>query len=87
VLHTIVRFKLQPGAVAVASMRGRVADGVRAGDLLAAAIFRRSGNSFIVDGGVRDRNGLEPEGFPIYIRRTHPSAFGDLVMTVLGTLP
>jgi len=71
---------LQPGDVLVADMGGKVADSVVAGDNLAVAVFQRTGNGFVVDGGIRDRDGIEPEGYPVYARGTHPSIFGDLML-------
>ncbi|MEX2264090.1 MAG: hypothetical protein WD696_19205 [Bryobacteraceae bacterium] len=73
---------LQPGDVLVVDMAGgRVADGVVVGDNLALGIFIKTGNGFVVNGGIRDQEGIEPHGFPLYYRGAHPSIFGDLMMT------
>jgi 4-hydroxy-4-methyl-2-oxoglutarate aldolase len=73
---------LQPGDVIVADMAGgRVRDGVFVGDNLAVAIYSRTGNGFVVHGGIRDREGIEPHGFPLYYRGEWPGVFGDLMLT------
>lgn len=73
---------LQPGDVLVVDMAGgRVVDGVVVGDNLALAIFVKTGNGFVVNGGIRDQEGIEPHGFPLYHRGAWPGIFGDLMMT------
>ncbi len=72
---------LQPGDVIVADMTGRVKDGVFIGDNLAAAIFSRTGNGLIINGSIRDLEGIEPLGFPVYSRGVWPGVFGDLMLT------
>ncbi len=73
---------LQPGDVIVADMAGgRIRDGVFVGDNLAVAIWTRTGNGFIVNGAIRDQEGIEPYGFPVYARGVWPGVFGDLMLT------
>lgn len=72
---------LQPGDVVIADMAGgRVTDGVYVGDNLAVAIWVRTGNGFVVYGGIRDREGIEPYGFPLYSKGVWPGVFGDLML-------
>jgi regulator of RNase E activity RraA len=73
---------LQPGDVLVCDMAGgRVTDGVIAGDNLAVAVWTRTGNGFVVNGAIRDQEGIEPHGFPVYMKGVWPGVFGDLMMT------
>lgn len=71
---------LQPGDVLVVDMFGKVEDGTFAGDNLAAAIHGASGNGFVIDGGVRDLDGIYPQGFPVYVRGFHVSAIKDVML-------
>ncbi|MCC6857189.1 MAG: dimethylmenaquinone methyltransferase [Bryobacterales bacterium] len=73
---------LRPGDVMVVDMAGgRVEDGVIAGDNLAVAVWARTGNGFVVNGSIRDQEGIEPHGFPVYCKGVWPGVFGDLMMT------
>jgi regulator of RNase E activity RraA len=73
---------LQPGDVLVVDMAGgRIVDGVVAGDNLAVAVWARTGNGFVVNGAIRDQEGIEPHGFPVYVKGVWPGVFGDLMMT------
>lgn len=73
---------LQPGDVIVADMAGgRIRDGVFVGDNLAAAIIARTGNGFVIYGALRDQEGIEPLGYPIYVKGVWPGVFGDLMLT------
>jgi len=72
---------LQPGDVVVVDMAGgRVKDGVYVGDNLAVGIWAKTGNGFVVNGGIRDREGIEPYGFPLYCKGVWPGVFGDLML-------
>ena len=71
---------LQPGDVLVVDMFGKVEGGTFAGDNLAAAIHGATGNGFIIDGGVRDLDGIYPQGFPVYVRGFHVSAIQDVML-------
>jgi len=62
---------LQPGDVLVVDMSGYNF----LGDRLANAIYGRSQNGIVIEGGLRDLSGIqEIEGFKGYVRRFHPSA-------------
>ncbi len=71
---------LQPGDVLVVDMFGKIEDGTFAGDNLAAAIHGLTGNGFVIDGGVRDLDGIYPQGFPVYVRGFHVSAIHDVML-------
>lgn len=65
---------LQPGDVLVVDLFGQVEGGTIVGDNLATAIFSASGTGLVVDGGIRDAEGIFPIGMPVYSRGVHPSA-------------
>jgi regulator of RNase E activity RraA len=66
---------LQPGDVVVADHYGNIVNGVFTGDNLAVAIYSRTGNGYVVNGGIRDQEGTEPHGFPVYMRDVWPGTF------------
>jgi len=72
--------RLQPGDVLVVDMFGKVEGGTFAGDNLATAIHAASGNGFVIDGGVRDLDGIHPLNIPIYVRGIHVSAINDVML-------
>jgi len=72
---------LQKGDVYVADAFGKVVDGTLAGDMLCTAIYARSGNGVIFDGGVRKWEGeLAIKGFNAWVRGTHPSAISGMML-------
>jgi len=72
---------LQKGDVYVADAFGKVVDGTLAGDMLCTAIFARSGNGVIFDGGVRKWEGeLAIKGFNAWVRGTHWSAISGMML-------
>ncbi len=73
--------QLQPGDVLVVDLFGKIEKGTFVGDNLAAAVFAASGNGFVIDGGIRDLDGIIPQGMPGYVRGFHVSALGDVMLT------
>jgi regulator of RNase E activity RraA len=72
---------LQKGDVYVADAFGKVVDGTLAGDMLCTAIYARSGNGVIFDGGIRKWEGaLDIKGFNAWVRGTHPSAISGMML-------
>ncbi len=71
---------LQLGDVLVVDMFGKIEGGTFAGDNLAAAIHGATGNGFVIDGGVRDLDGIHPQNFPVYVRGFHVSAIKDVML-------
>jgi 4-hydroxy-4-methyl-2-oxoglutarate aldolase len=65
---------LQPGDVAVVDLYGKVEGGTIVGDNLATAIWTASKTGLVVDGAIRDLEGIFPIGMPVYYRGVHPSA-------------
>lgn len=79
--HQWVIDQLQPGDVLVADMFGKIEGGTIVGDNLAMAIYGLSRNGFVVDGAIRDMEGIHPIGMQIYMRGSHPSAIKDVMVT------
>jgi len=73
---------LQKGDVYVADCFGKVVDGTLIGDNLGNAIYAKSGNGVIFDGGVRDLEGIEAiEGFNAWYKGADPSYLREVMMT------
>jgi len=65
---------LQPGDVPVVDLFGKVDGGTIVGDNLATAIWNATRTGLVVDGGIRDMEGIFPINMPVYYRGAHPSA-------------
>ncbi|MEW5976854.1 MAG: dimethylmenaquinone methyltransferase [Acidobacteriota bacterium] len=72
---------LQPGDVVVVDLFGKVQDGTFIGDNLAAAIYSATQTGFVIDGSIRDLEGIYPMGIPGYVRGFHPTAIGNVMLT------
>jgi regulator of RNase E activity RraA len=73
---------LQKGDVYVADCFGKVIDGTLIGDNLGNAIFSKSGNGVVFNGGLRDLEGLEEiEGFNAFVRGWDPSFLHETMLT------
>ncbi|WP_051670814.1 RraA family protein [Bryobacter aggregatus] len=79
--HQRVIDQLQPGDVLVADLFSKIEGGTLVGDNLAAAIHSATGNGFVVDGAIRDLEGIFPMQMNIYYRGVHPSAVRDIMLT------
>jgi regulator of RNase E activity RraA len=65
---------LQPGDVLVVDLFGLADGGTVVGDNLATAIWAATKTGgLVVDGGIRDLEGIFPIGMPVYYRAAHPS--------------
>jgi regulator of RNase E activity RraA len=74
--------QLQPGDVIVVDLFGKVDGGTFVGDNLATAIHALTkGTGMVVDGGIRDLEGIFPLDMAAYFRGAHPSAIRDVMMT------
>src|SRR3984893_7805921 len=72
---------LEPGDVLVVDLFGKIEDGTIVGDNLSTAIYAKSRNGLIVDGGVRDLSGIqEIKGFQVYARGFDPSALENVML-------
>jgi regulator of RNase E activity RraA len=65
---------LQKGDVLVVDLMGMNEGATIVGDNLATAIFVATGTGLVVDGAIRDAEGIFPIGMPVYSRGVHPSA-------------
>ena len=72
---------LQPGDVVVVDLFGKVDHGTFVGDNLATAIYAASKTGFVIDGGIRDMEGIVPIEMAGYFRGVHPSAIGNVMLT------
>jgi 4-hydroxy-4-methyl-2-oxoglutarate aldolase len=82
--HQRVIDLLQPGDVLVADLFSKIDGGTIVGDNLAAAVLSATGNGFVVDGAIRDLEGIYPMKMNIYYRGVHPSAVRDVMLTGLN---
>lgn len=72
--HQRVIDVLQPGDVLVVDLMGQIEGATLVGDNLATAIWSATGTGLVVDGAIRDAEGIFPIGMPVYTRGAHPSA-------------
>jgi regulator of RNase E activity RraA len=73
---------LQPGDVLVVDLFGQAEGGTIVGDNLFYYIMKATkGAGLIVDGAIRDLDGISPLPMPAYFRRTHPSPIGNVILT------
>ncbi len=74
--------QLKPGDVIVVDLFGKIDGGTFVGDNLATAIHALTkGTGMIVDGGIRDLEGIHPLDMAAYFRGAHPSAIRGVMMT------
>jgi regulator of RNase E activity RraA len=64
---------LQPGDVPVVDLYGKIEGGTVVGDNLATAIWDATKTGLVVDGAIRDAEGIFPIGMPVYYRGVHPT--------------
>jgi 4-hydroxy-4-methyl-2-oxoglutarate aldolase len=73
---------LQPGDVLVVDLFGLKEGGTIVGDNLFYYIMKTTkGGGLVVDGAVRDLEGLSRMDMPAYFRAVHPSAIGNVVLS------
>src|SRR5579871_5997637 len=75
---------LQLGDVPVVDLFGKVEGGTIVGDNLATAIWNATHTGLVVDGGIRDAEGIFPINMPVYYRGVHPSALDYQQVTLTG---
>ena len=72
---------LQPGDVMVVDMFGKVVDGPFIGDNLATSIASRTGVGAVINGMIRDYQGIrQMEDVTFFCRGLHPSAIGEVTL-------
>jgi len=76
---------VQPGDVLVVDLYGKKEGGTIVGDNLFYYVMKatRSGG-LVIDGSVRDLEGIAEMGMPAYIRHTHPSAIGGATLAAVN---
>lgn len=72
---------LQPGDVLVADLFGKIEGGTIVGDNLATAIHQATGNGLVVDGAIRDLEGIFPMDMAVYFRGAHPAPISHVMLT------
>ena len=73
--------QLQPGDVVVVDLFGKVEFGTFVGDNLATAIYAATKTGMVIDGGIRDLEGIFPIEMGAYFRGAHPSAIRNVILT------
>src|SRR5216684_4138655 len=79
--HQRVIDTLQPGDVFVVDLFGKIEQGTIVGDNLATAIFAATKTGLVVDGAVRDLEGIYPIDMAVYFRGAHPTPIGNVMLT------
>ena len=73
---------LQPGDVLVVDLFGKGDGGTIVGDNLFYYTMRATkSGGLVVDGAIRDLDGITPMDMPAYFRKTHPSAIANVMIT------
>jgi 4-hydroxy-4-methyl-2-oxoglutarate aldolase len=73
---------LQPGDVLVVDIFGKKVNGTIVGDNLFYYVMKAtSGGGLVVDGSVRDLNGMSEIGLPAYFRSADPTPIGNVMLT------
>ena len=73
---------LQPGDVLVVDLFGKKEGGTMVGDNLFYYVMKATkGGGMIVDGAIRDLEGVSDMDMPAYFRTVHPSAISNVMLT------
>jgi len=73
---------LQPGDVLVVDLFGKKVNGTIVGDNLFYYLYKTTkGGGLVVDGSVRDLNGLSEIDMPAYFRAVDPTPIGNVMLT------
>jgi 4-hydroxy-4-methyl-2-oxoglutarate aldolase len=80
--HQYALDQLQPGDVFVADLFGKGAEGTIVGDNLFYYVHKATrGGGLVVDGSVRDLEGLSDILMPAYYRHAHPTPIREVMLT------
>ena len=79
--HTRVIEMLRPGDVLVVDLFGKIEEGSMTGDNLSAAIYAATGNGFVIDGAIRDLDGIRKQPVPVYYREAHVKPLRNVMLT------
>jgi 4-hydroxy-4-methyl-2-oxoglutarate aldolase len=72
---------LGPGDVLVVDLFGKIEDGTMVGDNLATAVYAATKTGLVVDGAIRDLEGIYPLDMSVYVRGVHPTPIGNVMLT------
>jgi regulator of RNase E activity RraA len=72
---------LQPGDVIVVDLFGKVEGGTFVGDNLATAVYAATKTGMVIDGSIRDLEGIFELPMAAYFRNAHPSAIRGVMLT------
>jgi 4-hydroxy-4-methyl-2-oxoglutarate aldolase len=72
---------LQPGDVLVVDLYGKIDGGTLVGDNLAFYIYQNTKAGFVVDGAIRDLDGIFPIPMGAYYRGVHPTPISNTMLT------
>jgi regulator of RNase E activity RraA len=76
---------LQPGDVLVVDLMGKKEGGTIVGDNLFYYVMRATkGGGLVVDGSIRDLQGISEMDMPAYYRHTDPSAIGGVTLSAVN---
>jgi len=75
---------LQPGDVLVVDLFGKIEQGTVVGDNLATAIYAATKAGLVVDGAIRDLDGIFPIDMGAYFRGVHPTPLGNVMLTAVN---
>ena len=73
--------QLQPGDILVVDLFGKDEYGTFVGDNLAYYIMQKTGTGLVVDGAVRDLDGISTFDMPVYYKNAHPTPIRDVMLT------
>jgi 4-hydroxy-4-methyl-2-oxoglutarate aldolase len=77
--------QLQPGDVLVIDLMGRKEGGTIVGDNLFYYVMKATkGGGLVVDGAIRDLEGIAEMDMPAYFRHTHPTAIGGVTLAAVN---
>src|SRR5437016_416101 len=73
---------LQPGDVLIVDLFGKKVNGTIVGDNLFYYVMKATGGGgLVVDGSIRDLNGISEIGMPAYFRSVDPTPIGNVMLT------
>jgi regulator of RNase E activity RraA len=72
---------LQSGDVLVVDLFGKIEDGTMVGDNLATAVYAATKTGLVVNGAIRDLEGIYPIDMSVYVRGVHPTPIGNVMLT------
>lgn len=74
--------RLQPGDVLVVDMFGKIEGGTFVGDNLFYYVMKKTGSAgLVIDGAIRDLEGIYPMPMPAYVRGFHPTPISSVMLT------